>query len=123
MTETDVKLIGKCETCGVEVRGGSLFCYNCGGNVGNENEILESSTSFSHSGPGQPSTSNSSQNGSSTERGQQTRTKKRPLRRRSSEPIQISWRPDENAGYGFLIFSVIAAFIVLVLIGIAFYLR
>lgn len=40
----DVKLLEKCAECGVDVREGTVFCYNCGKSVVAEAEVPQSET-------------------------------------------------------------------------------
>ena len=105
-----------CCACGTEVRDGSLFCYNCGGAVGDEKTVLEG-TSYANNGPGSPT-----KNGDAGIKGR-NRSSRNALRKRSNEPVQVTWKRDEKAGIGFLLVSVIIAILSLALLGIAYYLH
>lgn len=104
-----------CSGCGTEVRDGSLFCYNCGGAVGDEKAVLKG-TSYANKGPGTPAAN-----------GDSARARKRASRasglKRSNEPVQVTWKRDENAGIGFLLVSLIIAILALASLGIAYYLH
>ena len=116
MERSEVVLETICPKCGVEVRDGSLFCYNCGGSVGDEKAVLEA-TSYSHNGPGMPTANGASETGS------RTRKSRTIPRRISTEPVQFTWKRDENPGFGFLIVAIVAALIAFGLLVIAYYLH
>ena len=105
-----------CSACGTEVRDGSLFCYNCGGAVGDERTVLNG-TSYANNGPGSPT-----KNGEVGFKGQK-RVSRTAVRKRSNEPVQVAWKRDENMGIGFLLVSVTIAILALALLAIAYYLH
>lgn len=116
MERSEVVSESTCTACGVEVRHGSLFCYNCGGSVGNEMAVLEA-TSYSHNGPGMPAGNGASGSVSRNRRNRNSR------RNRSNEPVQINWKRDEDPGVGFLVVAIVALLVALGLLAIAYYLH
>ena len=102
-----------CAECGVEVREGSDFCYNCGGKLTAEVSKAEGQEPLLDNGfraiePGAVS------------KGRERRRRPKPV---FNEPIQVRWQRDEDPGIRFLIVSVVIGIIALLLIGIGFYLR
>ena len=116
MEKPTVVLEKTCSGCGVEIRDGSLFCYNCGGSVGDEQAVLES-TSYANRGPGTPAIKNGTGSGTVARKMRASRPK------RTNEPVQVTWKRDDGAGIGFLIAAVIIAILALVSLGLAYYLR
>lgn len=102
-----------CSECGVEVREGSEFCYNCGGKLAAVTRkvgerVPPNDNGFRAVAPGAVS------------KGRERRRRPKPV---FNEPIQVQWQRDEDPGIGFLIVSVVIGIIALLLIGIGFYLR
>jgi hypothetical protein len=112
-----------CTDCGVEVREGSEYCYNCGHAIAKtvsdapseNNEIDPTKTKengFQTTGPG-----------AIKKDANVRRRSRRPLKPSTSEPVQVVWERRQDPGIGFLIVSLIAGVVALLLIFIAYYLK
>ncbi len=123
MVDSEPVSVEACSDCGVEVREGSEYCYNCGheiaknsSNTGQvEREIGSTQTNdngFQTKGPGAIKKDDAT-----------SRRTRRPIKARSNEPVQVVWERRNDTGVGFLIVSVIAGLLALLLIFIAYYLK
>ena len=121
--ESSVVLPKACPGCKAEIRSGSEYCYNCGNKIGivdgHASEVVRGSDKTSSS------TNGSLQNGPGVNPGadQRRRPGTRSRRPRSSEPVQVVWKREEDVGLRFLVFTIGAAVLAILLIGIAYYLK
>ena len=117
-SKSNVITLNACPGCGAEVRLGSEFCYNCGGSL----STLEKTAVSMNEVP------SSSENGR-IKNGPGSRPAVEKVRRRTAriaranEPVQVVWKRDEGIGMSYILLSAAAAFLVIVLIAIAYYLR
>ena len=109
MAETAVEK-AVCSACGVDVRDESLFCYNCGGSVGNtQTAIAEVEHAAIPTEPRPPLRSAAS-----------LRKHRRAFNR---QPLEVSWEPREGPATIFVVATVVLTVGALVLLLLAFYLR
>lgn len=127
MTETSVTE-NTCNDCGVEVRVGSQFCYNCGSSVSllpaegdvsysdggkNDDDSLRNGTK--HDGAEEKSPKSAKDRGPSTVR---RRNVRKPI-----VPREVSWVEPEGLGLRFLLTTIVLAILTITLVALAFYLR
>jgi hypothetical protein len=112
-----------CSDCGVEVRDGSEYCYNCGcavaklrpdagQEIGDNEPSQAAENGFQTNGPGAIKKESTGRRRSRT-----------PVRATSNEPVQVVWERRQDSGVGFLVVSLVAGVIALLLILIAYYLK
>ena len=112
MVETAVE-IQRCGACGVDVRDGSLFCYNCGASVERPPDAKavedKPATVDGIREPRPPLKTAAS-----------LRKHRRALNR---QPVKVSWEPPEGPALGFIITAIVLTLGAALLIVLAFYLR
>lgn len=106
MTEQGSKTGQMCGKCGAEVRTGSRFCFGCG------EKILESSDSR----PG-VRTFEAAKNSANKPRLRSHRI------RPESKVVEVTWKRSDGPGLGILVIALVAALIVALLLGTAYYLK
>lgn len=109
-----------CDICGVDVREGSLFCYNCGGSVTNTEAAAPATTEPI------PSTDTEPKNGKADydpAKRRSERLEKRKVRSVESRQIEIVWEPRTGPSWPFIISSLVFFLIAVVVILAAFYLQ
>jgi uncharacterized Zn finger protein (UPF0148 family) len=114
-----------CDICGAEVRGGSLFCYNCGGSVSKADEPEVRAV------PSEPihSVEVESENGIKTEieatpvEVGREKAGRRKVRAANRQPAEIVWEPRQGVSWGFMIATAIFVIFAVALVIAAFYLR
>lgn len=112
-----------CDICGVEVRDGSLFCYNCGGSV----SILESIAPDPIPAPSEPIIARGDRqaNGSTYDPAKRRadRSGNRKVRAANRQPIEVVWEPTTGFSWPFVITSLVFVLISVAVILAAFYVR
>ena len=101
-----------CEKCGVEVREGSAFCYNCGSHV--------AAVAENGAGPA-PVRAISADRGSSGSR--ELRPARQRRRRPERKPVEVYWERPETTPWSFTLAVVCTAVVVAVLLVLAWILR
>ena len=108
-----------CDICGAEVRGGSQFCYNCGGSVGAEAPLAEKAQAYP-----------SDQNGHISEspdydrdRRRAERADRRRVRASNRKPVELEWEPRTGVSWPFVVGSIVFLLVAALLILAAFYIR
>jgi uncharacterized Zn finger protein (UPF0148 family) len=119
-----------CESCGAEVRDGSLFCYNCGEKVRAEERVSESVPTDDVAVVDEPISESAASDDVAVS---DARSKRPPLRSAASlrkqrraynrQPVEIRWEQRERAPLSFVIASVILTVGALALLILALYLR
>lgn len=124
MTETTVKE-RLCDVCGVDIRDGSVFCYNCGSalRVAAESSVDPAAKSIEMPseplGNGNASMDSKTQaHGPGTPYGPRKRARKRVI-----EPREVVWQERAGFGWGFLAAALFLVFITVVILGLGFYFR
>ena len=111
--QVEEKPVAQCPGCGVEVREGSEFCFNCG-------EKLDPVVETTNEDPPRVENGFRAVAPGATQKGRERRRRPTPV---SNEPIHVRWQHDDDPGLRFLVLSLVLALIALVLTGIGFYLR
>ena len=102
----------ECPKCGADVRDGSVFCYNCGGRVADDDVIAESS-----SVPVERKTMPAPGLRSARDLHRRERTFER-------KPATIVWEPiEEGPDYALVVITILIVAFTIVVIGLVFYLR
>ena len=122
--KTEVISTAACPQCGVEIRIGSDYCFNCGNKLdavkGNIDAVAVpdkpatvTENGFRSNGPG----------AIKRQRPSRTRPGVRRLRSRPNEPVQVVWQMVEESGVRFLLWSLCAGLFATILIFLAYYLK
>ena len=116
-----------CDICGAQVRGGSLFCYNCGGSLSkaekaaDATETIETATPTHEvvevNGNGVRETPHAP-SGPGTERANRKR-----VRASNRQPVEIVWEPRTGVSWPFIVVSLIFVVLSVVIVIASFYIR
>lgn len=109
-----------CDSCGVDVRDESVFCYNCGEKVKSEPTTLEENYRELAADPDKETTPAASPERPPLRSAASLRKQRRASNR---QPIEVSWEPPTRPPVGFFIASIGLAVGALVLLLLALYLR
>jgi len=130
MTETAVKT-SVCDACGADVRDESLFCYNCGERVVDNERASASDQTVQEDIPETPALLKA--DGAAESTPQKLPGSRPPLKSAASlrqerrafnrQPVEVSWVPPESTPIGFVITTIVFVVGALVLLGLALYLR
>ena len=122
--KSQIASLETCPGCKAEVRPGSEFCYNCGVGVKEPHkEVTTEGVSMMELKA--PLENGAIKNGPGSKPMDEKvrRAPQRNMRRRSTEPVQVTWKRDEGVGLGFILLSAAAAIFVIFLLAIAYYLK
>ncbi|HLA95467.1 MAG TPA: hypothetical protein VK612_07085 [Pyrinomonadaceae bacterium] len=109
-----------CDICGVGVRPGSEFCYNCGGSVAEKPEEIHVSEPLIE----EPDSNDSSQIVEGPGKTKPARgAKRRAVRASNRQPVEIVWEPRTGFSWPFIVGSLFFVLISLALFIAANYLR
>lgn len=118
-----------CANCGVDVREGADFCYNCGKAVSPEaiSQVSgEIEIHHSNGGATRPLTKQIASKDSAPEPGRKLQSAA-AIRRRSksyiSKPVEIEWVEPERASATFVTATIVLTVLAILLLFAAFYLR
>jgi len=113
LEETATTTAVECPKCGAEVRDGSVFCYNCGGRVADDDVIADSS-----SVPIERKTSPAPGLRSARD------LRRREQRTFDRKPTTIVWEPvAEGPDHALIVATILVIAFTIVVIGLVFYLR
>ncbi len=129
---------GGCGKCGVEIRAGSLFCYNCGKSVAASvsDASLDTRLTDVHEklkGPTRSTLRNDpiERNGLSggaaigsvsAAPGQPLKKRKRPVRAKRG-PVDVVWQADDGPATAYLVVAIGIALLVAILLATAYYMK
>jgi len=113
-----------CDICGVEVRKGSLFCYNCGGSVSKASDAEPIPAPVEEVAP-PPAQVNGNLRGINYEpaKRRSERTERRKVKAASRQPVEIVWEPRTGFSWSFVISAAVFLLIALVVVLWAYYLK
>lgn len=115
MTETIEKTI--CEACGADVRDNTVFCYNCGSKLELENPLEKNGAAVAdeNSKAALDDLANklTRESGDELAKAATKRKKARVMHRKRNE---FTWEPREDSSFLAMVFSVLIAFIALIIV-------
>ena len=117
MSDTLVKS-AVCDACGADVRDESLFCYNCGERV-REEQATNDVASDVHASK-EPVIAQMPGSRPPLRSAASLRKQRRAYNR---QPIEVSWEPASRSSIVFVVSTVILAVGALILLALALYLR
>lgn len=116
-----------CDICGVGVREGSLFCYNCGGSVSKAHEVAEAEPVPRPAEPvvaGEaPINGHSRGTNYDPAKRKSERNDRRKVRASNRQPAEIVWEPRTGVSWAFVISAVVFLLIALVAVIAAYYMK
>lgn len=104
-----------CQTCGVEVREESLFCYNCGKSVSDDGPVADAA-------PIEPSETEIVRPGSRPPLRSAASLRKQ-RRAYNRQPVEVTWEPHDGSPGAFVIVTLLLTGAAFVLLLLALYLR
>ena len=108
--------ISVCDSCGVDVRDESLYCYNCGERVRAEDKAVEKNDH-------QPETEVAVAKAPERPPLRSAASLRKQRRAYNRQPVEVSWEQPNGSPVGFIITTVVLAVGALVLLVLALYLR
>lgn len=120
-----------CDVCGVNVRDGSVFCYNCGTSLSGEASMFSDDSAKSVESPAGEETTSFSETSNGlakepTDRKKEMRSVAIRRQRAKAErlkPVEYTWTAPESAGWGFVAATIVFAGLTLLFLALALYLR
>ena len=109
-----------CNACGADVRDESIFCYNCGERVRNEEPFVETAAVAENSSA---VVENSSAVAVSRPPLRSAASLRKQRRAYNRQPVEFTWEPADRPPVGFVITTIVLVFGSLVLLLLALYLR
>jgi hypothetical protein len=99
-----------CGKCGADVRPGSSHCYNCGGKVvDSKTDVLNKANADLKTG--------ATRNGSARAKPRSRRVIGKP------KTVEVVWKRTDGPGYAFILIALGIAAAVVVVLGLAYYLK
>ncbi len=117
-----------CNVCGIDVRDGSQFCYNCGSSVAALKDAVEVSQKNNGFEASDLTTKGSVQNAAEPQKvavksdESNSEARRRP-KKRTIAPKEVAWVEPEGVGVRFLLTTILLALLTTTLLVLAFYFR
>ncbi len=116
-----------CNVCGVDVRDGSQFCYNCGSSLAALKEADAVPSTGAETDSSELTKKGTALNASEPEKvvnadRHNSETRRRP-KRRTIAPKEVAWVEPEGVGVRFLLITIVLAILTTTLLVLAFYFR
>ena len=116
-----------CDICGAEVRGGSLFCYNCGGSLSKAEKTADGADAVETPSPTlgsiEPNGNGVRETPHAPAKPRAEKANRKRVRASNRQPVEIVWEPRTGVSWPFIVVSLIFVLLSIVIVIASFYIR